>query len=52
MVKALNKDGSKMFSKVDRIVLENDVDPDTIVKVVGAINTGSSTVTEDEIEKK
>ncbi len=29
-----------------------DVDPDTIVKVVGAINSGSSAVTEDEIEKK
>tara|TARA_R110002020_G_scaffold452185_1_gene666539 strand:+ start:2085 stop:2429 length:345 start_codon:yes stop_codon:yes gene_type:complete len=52
MVKALNKDGSKMFNKVDRIVLENDVDPDTIVKVVGAINNNTSTVAEDEIEKK
>ena len=52
IIRARNKDGSKMFSKTDKVVLENDVDPDTIVKVVGAINLGSSGFTKEDAEKK
>ena len=52
LIRALNKDGSKMFSKADKLILENDVDPDIIVKVVGAINLGSSKLDEEDLEKK
>ena len=52
LIRALNKDGSKMFSRADKMILENDVDPDIIVKVVGAINLGSSKLDEEDLEKK
>ena len=52
IIRARNKDGSKMFSNVDKVILENDVDPDVIVKVVGAINLGSSKLDEEDAEKK
>lgn len=52
IIRALNEDGSKMFTNADKVILENDVDPDIIVKVVGAINLGSSKLDGDEAEKK
>lgn len=52
LIRALDKNGGKLFSKVDKVVLENDVDPAVIVDIVGAINRGSSALTEEEAEKK
>mgnify|MGYP003657272788 CR=1 FL=1 len=52
MLRSLDKNGDKLFSKIDKVVLENDVDPAVIVDIVGAINRGSSALTEEEAEKK
>ena len=38
VVKALDKDGKKIFTSYDRISLMNEADPTVIVRVVGEIN--------------
>ena len=38
LLKALNKDGEKMFDLSDKITLMNHVDPNVIVRVVGDIS--------------
>ena len=37
IAKALNKDGSKVFTAADKVVLMREVDPEVIIRVVGAI---------------
>ena len=37
LVKALNKDGSRVFTNADKVVLMREVDPDVIIRVVSAI---------------
>tara|TARA_R110000823_G_scaffold220010_1_gene348772 strand:+ start:40 stop:429 length:390 start_codon:yes stop_codon:yes gene_type:complete len=39
LVKALNADGSKVFSPADKVVLMREVDPDVIIRVVTAMNS-------------
>ena len=36
--KALNSDGKRMFSAADKVVLMREVDPEVIIRVVGAMN--------------
>jgi hypothetical protein len=38
IVKALDKDGKKLFHDADRINLMNEADPSVIIKVAGQIN--------------
>jgi len=38
LVKALDKDGKKIFTTFDRLSLMNEADPSIIVRVVGEIN--------------
>lgn len=38
IVKALDKDGKKIFRDADRINLMNEADPSVIIKIAGAIN--------------
>ena len=38
LVKSLTKEGKKMFSNADKVVLMRSVDPDVIIKVVSAMN--------------
>jgi len=42
LLKALNKDGSKMFDISDKITLMNHVDPNVIVRVVGDISVADT----------
>lgn len=41
IVKARDKDGKRIFSDADRIVLMKEADPTVITKVAGAINNAS-----------
>ena len=42
LLKALNKDGTKMFDIADKITLMNHVDPNVIVRVVGDISVADT----------
>ena len=42
LLKALNKDGEKMFDLSDKITLMNHVDPNVIVRVVGEISVADT----------
>jgi len=42
LLKALNKDGEKMFDLSDKITLMNHVDPNVIVRVVGDISVADT----------
>ena len=42
ILKALNKDGSRMFDISDKITLMNHVDPNVIVRVVGDISVADT----------
>ena len=42
LLKALNKDGEKMFDLSDKITLMNSVDPNVIVRVVGDISVADT----------
>lgn len=48
IVKARNEDGTKMFSMPDKMTLMNEVDPNVIIRIVGAIN--EATNNEDDLE--
>ena len=38
IMKARNEDGTKMFAMPDKITLMNEVDPSTIIRIVGEMN--------------
>lgn len=42
ILKALNKDGSKMFDISDKVALMNHVDPNVITRVVGEISVADT----------
>ena len=42
LLKALDKDGEKMFDLADKITLMNHVDPNVIVRVVGDISVADT----------
>lgn len=41
IIRACSKDGSPLFTKADKILLENDVDPNVLVDIVAAMNAES-----------
>jgi len=41
IVKALDKDGKRIFNDVDKVNLMNEADPSVILKIVTAINTAN-----------
>ena len=43
VVKAIKKDGSRMFTEADRMMLMNEADPKVIVKIASAINNANLT---------
>jgi hypothetical protein len=53
IAKARNKDGSKMFTMPDKMILLNEVDPNVLIRVVGEINraTEEDQQTLEEAEK-
>lgn len=38
ITKARNEDGTKMFKKVDKVTMMNEVDPAVLIRVVGEMN--------------
>jgi|TARA_B100000424_G_C22890846_1_gene473895 hypothetical protein len=52
IVKALDKDGKRIFNDADRINLMNEADPGVIVKVAGAINNAGFRVPVGEAIKE
>tara|TARA_R100000734_G_C3319274_1_gene114830 strand:+ start:4900 stop:5268 length:369 start_codon:yes stop_codon:yes gene_type:complete len=38
IAKSLTKDGKKMFTAADKVVLMREVDPEVIIRIVGAMN--------------
>lgn len=50
ITKAHNQDGTKMFKKVDKVTMMNEVDPAVLIRVVGEMNV-DSTVDFEEVEK-
>ena len=50
ITKARNEDGTKMFKKVDKVTMMNEVDPSVLIRVVGEMNV-ESTVDFEEVEK-
>lgn len=49
VLRARNEDGSRMFKRADKFQIMNDVDPDVITKIIGAMN-GDDGIEEDEDE--
>jgi len=45
--KALTKEGKRMFSNTDRDVLMREVDPNVIIRICTAINSGKEQVEQD-----
>lgn len=41
IVKARNQDGSKMFTAIDKVVFMNEVDPQTIIRVVSEMGAAT-----------
>jgi hypothetical protein len=52
IVKARDKDGKRLFTDADKISLMHEADPAVLIKACAAINTGATSVTLDEAEKK
>lgn len=50
LLKALNADGDRLFSNMDKDELLNEADPNVIVKVASVLNNANSETVED-IEK-
>lgn len=50
VLKALNEDGKRIFTDLDRMELLNEVDPQVLIKVAGILNNANSESIED-IEK-
>jgi hypothetical protein len=51
IMKARNEDGTKMFSKIQKPVFMNEVDPAVFVRVVGEMNAFDGNVEIEEVEK-
>lgn len=49
VIRCLEKDGKPMFTTADRTTLQNSVDPNTLLRIVGAINSTGDTL--EEVEK-
>ena len=41
IIRATDKDGKPLFTKADKVQLENDVDPNVLVNIVAAMNAES-----------
>lgn len=41
ITKARNADGTKMFKKVDKVTMMNEVDPAVLIRVVGEMNAAN-----------
>ena len=52
LVKALDKDGRRIFNDADKINLMNEADPSVILKIVTAINTANIRVEGKEAVKE
>jgi hypothetical protein len=52
IVKARDKDGKRLFTDADKVSLMHEADPAVLIKACAAINTGATSVTLDEAEKK
>ncbi len=52
IVKALDKEGKKIFNEYDRPTLLNEADPNVIVRVVGLINNFEARAPIDELVKE
>tara|TARA_B100000214_G_scaffold238720_1_gene174632 strand:+ start:1810 stop:2175 length:366 start_codon:yes stop_codon:yes gene_type:complete len=52
IVKALDKDGKRIFADADKINLMNEADPSVILKIVTAINTANLRVEGKEDAKE
>jgi hypothetical protein len=50
LLKALNADGDRLFSNMDKDELLNEADPNVIIKVASVLNNANSETVED-IEK-
>tara|TARA_R110000868_G_scaffold68007_1_gene201293 strand:+ start:2025 stop:2366 length:342 start_codon:yes stop_codon:yes gene_type:complete len=44
ITKACNEDGTKMFKKIDKPAMMNEVDPVVLIKVVGEMNADDSNI--------
>jgi hypothetical protein len=44
IIRARNKDGTKMFSPADKATFMNEVDPQTLIRIVGSMNQVSNEV--------
>jgi hypothetical protein len=42
ITKARNADGTKMFKKVDKVTMMNEVDPAVLIRVVGEMNAANA----------
>ena len=51
IVKARNKDGSKMFKKADKPTFMNEVDPAIVIRIVGEINDANQETNVEIAEK-
>lgn len=47
LAKALNKDGSKVFSPADKVVLMREVDPEVIIRVVSEMQAAKDAAKAD-----
>lgn len=52
VVKALDKDGKKIFNDADRINLMHEADPNVIIKVAGAINNAGFRLPGEKLSKE
>lgn len=52
VVKALDKDGKKIFTSADRISLMNEADPSVIVRIVGEINNAEQKAKFEDLVKE
>lgn len=48
IIRAVDADGKKMFKSADRMILMNEVDPNIIIKIVGAMNNARDKQQEDQ----
>lgn len=52
IVKALDKDGKKIFTSADRISLMNEADPAVIIRIVGEINNAEQRAKFEDLIKE
>lgn len=51
IIKARNQDGTQMFSKMDKVVFMNEVDPTVVIRVVGEMNIANAESTVEDATK-